>query len=67
MDSYNYLKEEILKVNQNILALISKAKSVPGMAETSFDDWEKTCRGLPVQMAEDIMRVAVVGPHPGDN
>jgi GTPase SAR1 family protein len=62
MDSYNYLKEEVLKVNQDILSLISKAKSMPGMAETSFDDWEKTCRGLPIQMAEDIMRVAVVGP-----
>jgi len=62
MDSYNYLKEEVLKVNQNILSLISKAKSMPGMAETGFDDWEKTCRGLPIQMAEDIMRVAVVGP-----
>jgi GTPase SAR1 family protein len=62
MEAYNYLKEEILKVNQDIVSLISKAKSMPGMAETSFDDWEKTCRGLPVQMAEDIMRVAVVGP-----
>ena len=27
-----------------------------------FGDWEKTCRGLPDQMAEDMMRVAVVGP-----
>ena len=62
MDSYNYLKEEILRVNQDIQALISKAKSMPGMAETSLGDWEKTCRGLPKQMAEDIMRVAVVGP-----
>jgi GTPase SAR1 family protein len=62
MDSYNYLKEEILKINQDILSLISKAKSIPGMAETSFGDWEKTCRGLPDQMAEDKMRVAVVGP-----
>lgn len=62
MEAYSYLKEEILKVNQDILSLISKAKSMPGMAETSFGDWEKTCRGLPVQMAEDIMRVAVVGP-----
>ena len=62
MDPYNYLKEEILKVNQDMLSLISQAKSMPGMAETSFGDWEKTCRGLPVQMAEDIMRVAVVGP-----
>ena len=62
MDTSNYLKEEILKVNEDILSLISKAKTTPGMAETSFDDWEKTCRGLPIQMSEDIMRVAVVGP-----
>ena len=62
MDSYNYLKDEILKVNQDILALISKAKSMPGMAESSFNDWEKTCRGLPIQISEDIIRVAVVGP-----
>ena len=62
MDNYTHLKEEILKVNQDILTLISKAKSMPGMAETSFDDWEKTCRGLPAQMAEALMRVAVVGP-----
>jgi GTPase SAR1 family protein len=62
MDSYNYLKEEILNINQDILSLISKAKSIPGMAETRFGDWEKTCRRLSDQMAEDIMRVAVVGP-----
>ena len=62
MDAYNYLKEEILKINQDILSLISKAKSMTGLAETSFGDWEKTCQGLPDQMAEDIMRVAVVGP-----
>ena len=62
MDAYNYLKEEILKINQDILSLISKAKSMPGMSETSFGDWEKTCQGLPDQMMEDIMRVAVVGP-----
>jgi GTPase SAR1 family protein len=63
MDTYNYLKEEILKVNQDILTLISKGKSISGTAEeTGFDDWEKTCQGLPVQMTEDILRVAVVGP-----
>lgn len=62
MDTYPYLKDEILKVNQDILALISKAKSLPGMAESRFDDWAKTCQKLPSQMSEDIMRVAVVGP-----
>ena len=62
MESYNYLKEEILNVNQDILTLISKARSMPGMAEPGFDDWESTCQALPVQISEDIIRVAVVGP-----
>jgi guanylate kinase len=62
MDTYQYLKDEILKVNQDILALISQAKSLPGIAESRFDDWARTCEGLPDQMAEDIMRVAVAGP-----
>jgi GTPase SAR1 family protein len=63
METYNYLREEILKVNQDILMLISKGQSMPGMAEeTSFDQWKKTCQGLTAQMAEDMMRVAVVGP-----
>ena len=62
MDTYQYLKEEILKVNQDIKALVSKAQSLPGMAESRFDDWAATCQGLPGQMSEDIMRVAVAGP-----
>jgi polynucleotide 5'-kinase involved in rRNA processing len=62
MDAYNYLKEEILNINQDILSLISKAKSMTGLAESRFGDWEKTCQALPDQMTEDIMRVAVVGP-----
>jgi GTPase SAR1 family protein len=62
MDSSNYLREEILKINQDILSLISKTRSIHGMAETRFGDWEKFCRRLPDQMAQDMMRVAVVGP-----
>ncbi|MGD8724328.1 MAG: dynamin family protein, partial [Desulfobacterales bacterium] len=62
MDNYHYLKDEILKTNQDIESLISKAKSLPGMAESRFDDWAKTCRRLPEQMSEDMMRVAVAGP-----
>ncbi|MGD9090192.1 MAG: dynamin family protein, partial [Desulfobacterales bacterium] len=62
MQTYHYLKEEILKVNQDIQSLISKAKSLPGMDESRFDDWANTCRRLPDQMSEDIMRVAVAGP-----
>ena len=62
METYHYLKEEILKVNHDIESLISKAKSLPGMNESRFDDWADTCQRLPDQMSEDIMRVAVAGP-----
>jgi guanylate kinase len=62
METYHYLKEEILKVNQDIQSLISKAKSLPGIDESRFDDWANTCQRLPDQMSEDIMRVAVAGP-----
>ncbi|MGD9238063.1 MAG: dynamin family protein, partial [Desulfobacterales bacterium] len=62
MDNYHYLKDEILKVNEDIQSLISKAKSLPGMDESRFADWARTCRRLPDQMSEDMMRVAVAGP-----
>jgi GTPase SAR1 family protein len=62
MNFHNYHKDEILKVNQDMLSLISKAKSMPGMAESSFGDWQKTCEGLQDQLSEDMIRVAVVGP-----
>ena len=62
MNNYHYLKDEILKVNEDIRSLISTAQSLPGMDESRFDDWARTCRRLPDQMSEDIMRVAVAGP-----
>jgi GTPase SAR1 family protein len=61
MDTYSTLKDEILKINQDVLKLFSTAKSIPGMADYSFGEWEKTCEYLPGQMAENIIRVAIVG------
>ncbi|UCF93245.1 MAG: dynamin family protein [Desulfobacterales bacterium] len=62
MDTYHTLKSEILKLNQDISSLFMKAKSIPGMFDYSFGDWEKTCETLPNQMREETMRVAIVGP-----
>lgn len=61
MDTYSTLKDEILKINQDVLKLFSTAKSIPGMADYSFGEWEKTCEYLPGQMAENTIRVAIVG------
>jgi len=61
MDTYTSLKEELLRINQDVYSLFSKAESVPGMTEHSFADWEETCSGINKQIAEEIIRVAVVG------
>jgi GTPase SAR1 family protein len=61
MDTYSTLKNEILKINQEVSALFTTAKSIPGMADYSFGEWEKTCEYLPGQLAENTIRVAIVG------
>jgi len=62
MDTYSILKDEVLDINRNVGNLFSTAKSIPGMGDYSFGEWEKACEQLPRQLAEDIIRVAIVGP-----
>ena len=62
MDSYSTLKDEILNINHDVSLMFSTARSIPGMANYSFGEWEKTCQHLPRQLAEDTIRVAIVGP-----
>jgi hypothetical protein len=54
-------KSSILEINRDVSTLFRAAKSIPGLAEHNFGDWEKTCESLPAQLDEDIIRVAVVG------
>lgn len=58
MDTF---KNELLQISQELSALLSQAKSVPGMHDGSFSDWEKTCADIRKQLSDDIIRVAVVG------
>jgi GTPase SAR1 family protein len=62
MNTYNSIKAELLKTNEDISRLLSKAKSIPGMPNNSFAVWEKTNREINRQLSEEIVRVAVVGP-----
>ena len=62
MDTYSTLKDEVLEINREATMLFSTAKSIPGMADYSFGEWETACNQLPRQLAEDIIRVAIVGP-----
>ena len=62
MDSYSTLKDKILNINHDVSLMFSTARSIPGMADYRFGEWEKTCQHLPRQLAEDTIRVAIVGP-----
>ena len=62
MDTYRTLKDEVLDINRDVGRLFAAAKSIPGMADYSFGEWESACDQLPRQLAEDIIRVAIVGP-----
>jgi len=62
MDSYSQCKAQIEQINRDVSALFSSARSIPGMAEYSFGDWEKTCENMPRQLSQETLRVAVVGP-----
>jgi len=62
MDTYNTLKDDVLHINRDVTRLFSTAKSIPGMADYSFGEWETACDQLPRQLDEDIIRVAIVGP-----
>ena len=61
MNTYSDLKEELLDLNGELTELFSEAQTLPGHGNTAFEEWQKTCSGLPRLMAQDIVRVAVVG------
>jgi len=48
MDGYRFQKSAILQINQDVRFLFQTAKSIPGLADFSFGDWEKTCAAIPV-------------------
>lgn len=62
MDTYTSLKKELLEINQKVNSLFPKAQSITGRADHTFGDWQKTCSGINKQIADEIIRIAVVGP-----
>ena len=62
MENFSELNQSLLQVNQEIQSLFQSAKSIPGLSDSSFGDWEKTCESLRRQLDEEVIRVAVVGP-----
>ncbi|MFO8048608.1 MAG: dynamin family protein, partial [Desulfosudaceae bacterium] len=62
MDKYNDLKERLLALSDESLRLIDTIEDASGVTDTTFENWKDTCHGIKRQVAEDLVRVAVVGP-----
>lgn len=62
MEAYGLQKTNLLQINQDVRSLFQAARSIPGLADVSFGDWEKTCAIMPGQLNEPILRIGVVGP-----
>ena len=59
---YNKIRKDLLQINSDIFALISKVKKIHQPTDNIFVDWERSCKNLRKRLGEDIIRIAVVGP-----
>ncbi len=62
MGKDNSLRDELLQATSKLLTLLESIKQLPGPVDNVFRDWESTCKNIKKQMAEEIIRVAVIGP-----
>jgi GTPase SAR1 family protein len=62
MDRYQQLKNELIRINQDVSSLVLKATSMPGISADLFSEWEKIFDAFGEDVSRDIVRVAVVGP-----
>jgi ATPase subunit of ABC transporter with duplicated ATPase domains len=60
--SYTNLKKRLLKINESLSSVVSRVQSRPDLSEVRFSDWHKACSSIRLQISEDVLRVAVVGP-----
>lgn len=62
MNTYDTLKQELREAGTAFLTLFEKAEAFTGISGTFFQNWKNTLDVIRMQIAEDLVRVAVVGP-----
>ena len=61
MHGFEPMKEDLLRINTQVLSSFEKARTIPGLSTFPFDAWEKVGHNIEEQIHEDILRVAIVG------
>ncbi|MBU1169240.1 MAG: dynamin family protein [Proteobacteria bacterium] len=62
MNTYDALKQELIQAGEAFKALFEKAETFSGISGNFFQNWKNTLEIIQRQIAEDLVRVAVVGP-----
>lgn len=61
MDAFQKNREAILRVNQELSALILQAESLLSGNDTVFEQWRKTSQSIDEQLLAHMVQIAVVG------
>lgn len=61
MESYDQIKNELLDINKSVRQLLRTAQSTDGLKRESIETWLKTTNHIQRQLAEETIRVAIVG------
>ena len=62
MKTFDSIKEETLRTAHEILQCIEATRSAYGNVNTTFDIWKDITSKVALQLTDDMVRVAVVGP-----
>ncbi len=60
-ETYNSLKKDVLQVNESLSSLLTTILKKADISEVRFEEWQKTCADIHRQIAEEVVRVAVIG------
>lgn len=61
MDSFDTAKQALVEAGRDLDALFETAVTLPGVSTNPFESWRQTLDAMKAQMAEGVLRVAVVG------
>ena len=61
MERYDHIKNNLLDINKEIRHTIQTALSSDGMSAQSLETWQSTTERIQRQLAEETIRIAVVG------
>lgn len=61
MNGYQELKTQLLQINQQISSILVQVNALPATTQSAMDDWTEICKSIESQLAEEMVRIAVIG------